>query len=328
MQDNNDIKRKKSDIVLNLLIRAMKGEPLVTHQLAGEFAVSERSVARYISDLKAFLADNRELLGNAELNYLPAEHCYIMKAEHFLSNTELLALTKILIGSRAFSKDTLKELVGKLKANTTYTDRKTLDNLIRKEIHYYNGVNADCEDLLENIWKITEAIENHTPITINYYKMNREWVKHKLIPSSIMFTEYYFYLLAYKSDDENPTHPVYFRIDRITDIVVHREKFKIEKEPAINEGEIRLKSQFMWPGPARKITFEFTGPSVQAILDRLPTAKIIKKTKNASIIEAEVYGDGIKMFLLSQGAWVKVLSPASFVEEMKEEIAKMQNRYE
>lgn len=83
----------------------------------------------------------------------------------------------------------------------------------------------------------------------------------------------------------------------------------------------------MWPGPLRKIRFEFTGPSLQAILDRLPTAKLIDKRDGVNIIEAETYGDGIKMFLLSQGSWVKVIEPQEFVDEMKEEIEKMQGLY-
>ena len=40
-----------------------------------------------------------------------------------------------------------------------------------------------------------------------------------------------------------------------------------------------------------------------------------------------VYGTGIKMTLLSQGSWVKVLSPQSFVDEMKEEVEKMMEGY-
>ena len=87
----------------------------------------------------------------------------------------------------------------------------------------------------------------------------------------------------------------------------------------------------MWPGPLRNIKFEFSGPSVQAILDRIPTAKITGKRKEHGVtiytIEAETYGDGIRMFLLSQGAWVKVLEPADLVEMMKNEIEKLQSLY-
>jgi predicted DNA-binding transcriptional regulator YafY len=76
-----------------------------------------------------------------------------------------------------------------------------------------------------------------------------------------------------------------------------------------------------------KIVFEFTGPSVQAILDRLPTAKVIDVRDGKNVIEAEVYGDGIKMFLLSQGSWVKVISPKSLVEDIKEEANKILYKY-
>ena len=44
-------------------------------------------------------------------------------------------------------------------------------------------------------------------------------------------------------------------------------------------------------------------------------------------IEAETYGNGINMFLLSQGHYVKALAPESFVEEMQLEIKKMLDNY-
>ena len=39
------------------------------------------------------------------------------------------------------------------------------------------------------------------------------------------------------------------------------------------------------------------------------------------------YGRGIVMYLLSQGSWVKVLSPNRLVEDMKAEIEKMRSQY-
>lgn len=83
----------------------------------------------------------------------------------------------------------------------------------------------------------------------------------------------------------------------------------------------------MFPGEYRKIKFEYTGESVQAILDKIPTAKIIDKYGNTSIIEAEIFGIGINMFLLSQGSRVKAISPESFVQEMKLEIQKLYDLY-
>ena len=80
-------------------------------------------------------------------------------------------------------------------------------------------------------------------------------------------------------------------------------------------------------GKERIIRFEFSGPSVQAVLDKLPTARVIDRSSGKYLLEAEVYGDGIKMWLLSQGAWVKVVGPEEFVGEMREEIEAIYRQY-
>ena len=157
--------------------------------------------------------------------------------------------------------------------------------------------------------------------------MDRSEVVRRLIPSAVMFSEYYFYLVAYDLETENHIAK-YFRIDRTKSITECRERIQIDKKYDFDEVELREKNQFMFPGNVMKITFEFTGPSVQAILDHLPTAKVIEKDGNKSIIIAEVnYGGCIIMYLLSQGSWVRVLSPQVLVDDIKEETEKITNAY-
>ena len=142
-----------------------------------------------------------------------------------------------------------------------------------------------------------------------------------------MFTDYYFYLIAFMAEGKMDK-PYYFRLDRIKDVTEHRKKFSTDAIPEFDEGLLRKRSTFMWQGKLRTIRFEFSGPSVQAVLDKLPTAKIIERLGDRKyLIEAETYGDGIKMWLLSQGSWVKVTEPEEFVGEMKMEIEKMMNIY-
>lgn len=54
-------------------------------------------------------------------------------------------------------------------------------------------------------------------------------VKRRLLPIAILFTEYYFYLLAYK-DGAKSAVPYYFRIDRITKITRRRTTFTLTRE--------------------------------------------------------------------------------------------------
>lgn len=151
-------------------------------------------------------------------------------------------------------------------------------------------------------------------------------VERRLMPVAVMFSEYYFYLIAYRCDEDD-WKPLYYRVDRIVNVVEHRKHFVLNKEHDFDEGELRSKIQFMFPGEYRKIRFEYTGASVQAILDKIPTARVINKNGNTAVIEAETFGTGVNMFLLSQGNRVKAIYPPEFVEEIKDEVESMCRLY-
>lgn len=51
----------------------------------------------------------------------------------------------------------------------------------------------------------------------------------------------------------------------------------------------------------QKVTFRYSGNDVDAVLDRLPTAKILDEDDSTYMIIAEVFDKGIDMWLGSQG---------------------------
>lgn len=316
----------KQERILELFFRGLRGEALYVRKLADEYGISTKSVSRTISDLKSFLADHRDLVGNTELMYSSQERCYRLHMDEFLTNQELFALVEVMIGSRAFSKMELLSLTEKLRQLTTPEDRGKLSDLIRKELYHYSEVKHDCDSVQAVLWQLANCISERREITLEYTRTDRVIVSHRLRPASVMFTDYYFYLIAFPVEG-NLEKPLYFRVDRIKHITEHRKQFSAN-EGEFDEGLLRQRSLFMWPGKLRTIRFEFTGPSVQAVLDKLPTARIIERDGGKYIIEAEVYGDGIKMWLLSQGNWVKVIWPEEFVSEIREEIAALQHMYE
>ena len=112
------------------------------------------------------------------------------------------------------------------------------------------------------------------------------------------------------TDDAFPT---IYRIDRIQSLRVLDEQFHVPYANRFEEGEFRKRIQFMYGGKLRKIRFQYSGYSIEAILDRLPTAKIErvdqdeKEDKTVYTVSAEVFGDGVDMWLRSQGDLVKVL---------------------
>ena len=101
--------------VLEIFFRGLRGEDLSVQELANEYNVSSKSITRSINELKDFLADHRELVGNTELQYSYSDKCYRLFMDEFLSNKELFSLVEVMIGARAFSKMELLTLVDKLK---------------------------------------------------------------------------------------------------------------------------------------------------------------------------------------------------------------------
>jgi hypothetical protein len=114
-------------------------------------------------------------------------------------------------------------------------------------------------------------------------------VLRKIKPVSIIFSEYYFYLIAYFDDFDSPT---IFRVDRIKEYRTIGEKFYISYSERFEDGEFRKGIQFMYPGRLMKIRFELIGEKLEFVLDRLPTSKNIEQTEDKAVIEAEVYGKG------------------------------------
>lgn len=312
--------------ILEIFFRGLRGEDISVQKLAQEYKVSTKSVSRSINELKNFLADNRELVGNTELQYSYQDKCYHLYMDEFLSSKELFALVEVMIGARAFSQEELLEITAKLKRFTTPQDSKKLNELIRKELYHYPEVKHDCESVQVVLWQLVNCIAEKREISIEYYRSDRKWVTHRIRPASVMFSDYYFYLIAFNTEG-TLDKPLYFRVDRIKHITEHRKKFTNMEVPEFDEGLLRQRSLFMWPGKLRTIRFEFTGTAIQAILDKLPTARVIERNGKTYTVEADVYGDGIKMWLLSQGRRIKVISPEDFVEEMKKEIELMASQY-
>lgn len=312
--------------MLEIFFRAMKGEDISVKNLASQYKVSEKSISRDISEIKNFLSECRDIVGNTELKYSANTKSYHLEFDIFLLNKELVSFIKVLIGCRAFNKKEIKEIVTKLEKYTSKHDQNLLDKIITRELYHYQEVGHECDSVIENVWTLTRCIDERTEITITYYKVSYELEHRRLMPMAITFSEYYFYLIACPCDVKD-WEPLYFRVDRITHIVEHRKHFEIPASHEPDEETLRNKIWLMTTGEYRKIGFEYTGNAVQAILDKFPMARIVSAEGDRVVVEAETFGTGVNMFLLSQGSRVKALYPQKFVDEMRHEVENMYDLY-
>ena len=284
-----------------------KGELITKSDLATRYGVSEKTIQRDIEDLREYLACTHFDEGEVSITYDRSRSGYylVRMEREWLTNEEVLVVCKVLLESRAFCKDELKILVAKLLAQVTPHDRKQVEEMIRNEQFYYVPLRHG-KKLLTPIWELSQYITRHEMIKIAYSRQDGTEREHQVKPIAIMFSEYYFYLIAYMADGCKD-FPTIFRIDRISSFQGNGVQFHIPHRDRFSDGEFRKRVQFMYSGELRRVKFSYSGPSIEAVLDRLPTAEVLAEKDGIYTVSAEVYGNGIDMWLRGQGEKVEVL---------------------
>ena len=63
----------------------------------------------------------------------------------------------------------------------------------------------------------------------------------------------------------------------------------------------------IYGGRLQKVKFKYSGLDIDAVLDRLPTARILDEEDGVYTVSAEVFGKGIDMWIRSQGENVQMI---------------------
>lgn len=299
-----EMSNNKGFRLLNIYERLNKGEKISKEQLANEYGVSLKSIQRDIDDLRAYIAETHFCENEISIKYdKGGNYYYLVRLEReWLTNEEALALCKILLESRAFRKDELSRLIEKLIMQIAPEDRKIAEEIIRSEFFNYVPLRHNKE-LLAPVWELSQHIFRHEMIEFDYARQDGKKSHRVMKPVSILFSEFYFYCLVFDGADKTD-YPIIYRIDRMGNIKATGEKFEVPYAKKFKDGEFRKRIQFMYSGDLRRVTFEYTGV-LEAMLDKVPTAKVISEKDGVYTITAESYGDGILMWLGAQGEKVR-----------------------
>ena len=315
----DDYKNGKIERILGIYTKLLSGNIVNKLKEAQEYGVNERTIQRDIEDIRCYMETEAERTGcinsvvydRVKKGYR-LEQIYKMK----LTNSEVLAVCKILLDSRAFTKKEMTDMLDKLVACCVPKENQKMvtDLISNEEFHYVEPRHRT--QFIDTMWDIGQAIRESRYIEIQYFRIkDKSIVTRKVKPAAIMFSEYYFYLTAFIDDEEvrkdfdviNDAFPTIYRMDRIKKLKVLDERFHIPYGSRFEEGEFRKRVQFMYGGKLQKVKFKYSGNDVDSILDRLPTAEIVGEDDGIYTISAEVFGKGIDMWLRSQGNKVKVV---------------------
>lgn len=309
----------KAERVLSLYTRLKQGKIIYKEKESKKYRVSTRTIQRDIADVQCFLQNQYAEIGEVqEVAFDKNVGGYILRTRvnHQLEGKEILAVAKILLDSRALMKNELFPIMHKLiDACADDEEAKLVSELLKNEMYHYVELKHG-KLLLQHLWQLEQAVKNQQYIEIQYKKLKKqEIIKRRIKPIGVIFSEFYFYLTAFIDDDDKKEElanyedisPTIYRIDRFIEIQILQEHFSIPYTERFEEGEFRKRVQFMHGGKLKKVRLCCKKQALEAVLDKLPTAEVLQIKDDEYVVQAEVFGDGIDIWINGQGERIQLL---------------------
>ncbi len=313
MKNNTD---DKAERILSIYTKLKQGKLIYREELSEKFGVSPRSIQRDITDIQNFLQNQFMETGNIQeivFDKKAGGYRLQIKQTNELSGKAVLAVCKILLESRALMKSEMLPIIYSLTALCdSDTEAATVKDILHSEIQHYAEL-SHGQKLLDRLWDLEKAVKEHTYIEIRYKSMKESGeVIQKIKPVGILFSRFYFYLVAYRVNageeeicEQEDAFPTFYRVDRIQEYKFTGEFFQTPYAGQFGEADFRKRIQFLQEGKLRKIEFQYVGKSLESVLDRLPAAVIKQKDKEGYLVEVETFGPGLEEWLKRQAGKVK-----------------------
>ncbi|WP_422146205.1 helix-turn-helix transcriptional regulator [Miniphocaeibacter sp.] len=217
-----------------------KGKVLNKDSLSKEFNVSLKTIQRDFNELRIYLREIYPFEIDTIIKYdKKINGYYLQRLENdWLTKEEVLIICMILLGSHSLEKAEIRPLIKKLKKYVSNHDKGHIEEIISDDFDRYISFVSN-KNMLKSIWKLTEYISNKDIISFKY-KVHDTEIDNIVKPVSILFKNYYFYLIAYIHKDDNEDLKM-FRVDYVNTIKITGKKFYIPYSKRFSNSDFRKK---------------------------------------------------------------------------------------
>ena len=157
-------KQAKNSRTLSMYVRLCEGRLINKTEEAERFGVDERSIQRDLDDIRAFLDEQEACYGaeHREIVYDRNQKGFVMEGgqSSLMTNSEILAVSKVMLESRAFTKKEISEILDKMIAGCVpEKNMKMVADLLANEKYHYVELRHK-KKLKALIWDLGEDIKN------------------------------------------------------------------------------------------------------------------------------------------------------------------------
>ncbi|MBR2043593.1 MAG: transcriptional regulator [Clostridia bacterium] len=249
---------------------------------------------------------------------------------------EIYLLTDAVQAASFITVKKTRDLVKKLDGMLSEGERKKRE----KGLYIDNGHKCENEEIYYNIDALSKAIGERKKVSLTYSVRtidgNRKIIfkskEYKVSPYALIWQNEHYYLVANNDKYDNLMH---IRLDRIRRVKATKEPWRHFSEVSIYKdffdvADYASKSFQMYSGELTEVKFRCHISLLEQVVDRFSDKIFITNVEADSFIFSVKVNlsSGLVNWILQFGSFIKVLSPVSLTEMIKERISAVEAVYE
>ncbi len=257
--------------------------------------------------------------------------------------------TGYFLGEREFQLPELKILVDSVQSSKFITRKKSMELIkkleqlgsehnarqLHRQVYVRGRIKTMNESIYYNVDELYSAIDEDVSITFQYYEWNarrervfrRDGKRYAVSPWALMWDDENYYMIAFDHEAGILKH---FRVDKMSGI--RRTKTARQGAGAFEKMDMAAYSDThfgMFSGDVRRIRLCFENGLAGAVIDRFgtDTALVPYDEGHFSVTISAAVNVQFFGWLCGFGDRVRILSPESVAEEMRQHIAAIARLY-
>ena len=324
----------KQKLKLMYLIKLFEERTDVSHGLSMTDIIEALSEEGITAERKSIYADISALneFGFDIVKDNEGKACVYKLVERDFEIAELKLLVDAVQSSKFITESKSNKLIKKIEGLASNNEAKSL----HRQVYVANRIKTTNESVYYNVDDIQKAISENHKVSFQYFQWNpnkekelrHNGMRYEISPWALTWDDENYYMVGYDSKERKIKH---YRVDKMLKIEIMADS-KREGKALFKDMDMAVYSKKifgMFGGVEETVVLECKNGISGVIIDRFGTeVDIIKRATDSFTVRVNVQiSPQFLGWVFSVGENIKIISPDSVIERMRDEIARIQGIY-
>ena len=324
----------KQKLKLMYLIKLFEERTDVSHGLSMTDIIEALSEEGITAERKSIYADISALneFGFDIVKDNEGKACVYKLVERDFEIAELKLLVDAVQSSKFITESKSNKLIKKIEGLASNNEAKSL----HRQVYVANRIKTTNESVYYNVDDIQKAISENHKVSFQYFQWNpnkekelrHNGMRYEISPWALTWDDENYYMVGYDSKERKIKH---YRVDKMLKIEIMADS-KREGKALFKDMDMAVYSKKifgMFGGVEETVVLECKNGISGVIIDRFGTeVDIIKRATDSFTVRVNVQiSPQFLGWVFSLGENIKIVSPDSVIEKMRDEITRIQGIY-